>query len=140
MPQHKSRPDSLFETADTTQDPRQNRRGTLRFPPQLEMRPSSIAPTPEESREAPHNSKGFLISQRQHERLPQVPFATRGNPHFLPQLEKHFEIPPSMRMRPDSPAVTPEQSRAPPRNSKGDLTSLRQHERLPEYPVLTGEV
>ena len=82
MPQLKSRPDSLFETADTPRNPRQNRRGTLRFPPQMEMRPSSIAPTPEESREAPHNSKGFLTSHRHHEKLPEVTVATRGNPKF----------------------------------------------------------
>ena len=62
MPPHKSRPDSLFETAYTPQDPSQNRRGTLRFPPKLKMRPSSIAPTPEESRDAPPNSKVFLTS------------------------------------------------------------------------------
>ena len=38
-------------------------------------------------------------------------------------------------MRPYSPAVTREESRDYPRNSKGGLTSLRQHERLPEVPV-----
>ena len=65
--------------------------------------------------------------------------ATRGNPNFLLQLEKHLEIPPSMRMRPYSPAVTRKQSRTPPCNSNGDLTSLRQHERLPEFPVITDE-
>ena len=79
-------------------DPCQSWRGTLSFPPQLEMRPYSPAPTREESREAPHNSKGILTSQRQHERLPQVPLATQGIPHFLPQLEKHLEITPSMRI------------------------------------------
>ena len=82
MPQHKSTPDSLFETADTPWDPHQNRRGTPNFPSQLQMRPSSIAPTPEESREAPHNSKGFLTSHRHHEKLPEVTVATRGNPKF----------------------------------------------------------
>ena len=35
MPSHTSRPTSLFETAYTPRDPRQNMRGNLRFPPQL---------------------------------------------------------------------------------------------------------
>ena len=42
-------------------------------------------------------------------------------------------------LRPDSPAVTPEHSCAGPRNSNGDLTSLRQHERLPELLVVRSE-
>ena len=56
------------------------------------------APTLEESQEDPHNSKGVLTSQKQDDRLPQVPVATRGNPNFLLHLEKHLEIPPSMRI------------------------------------------
>ena len=56
------------------------------------------APTREESQEAPHNSKRVLTSQKLDERLPQVPVATRGNPNFLLHLEKHLEIPPSMRI------------------------------------------
>ena len=55
MTPHKLRPDSLFEAAYTPRNPRQNRRGTLRFLPQLEMRPSSIVATLEESPEAPHS-------------------------------------------------------------------------------------
>ena len=43
------------------------------------------------------------------------------------------------KLRPDSPDVTPEHSRAHPRNINGDLTSLRQHDRLPELPVLPSE-
>ena len=37
-------------------------------------------------------------------------------------------------LSPDSPAEIPDRSCTPPRNSNGDLTSLRQHERLPEFP------
>ena len=48
-------------------------------------------------------------------------------------------VPLPCELRPDSPAVTPEHSRAGPRNSNGDLTSLRQHERFPEFPVVPGE-
>ena len=48
-----------------------------------------------------------------------------------------FPIP--CEMRPDPPPVTPEQSRAHSRNSNGDLTFLRQHERLPEFPMVPGE-
>ena len=76
------RPDFPFETADTPRDPHQNRRGTLRFPPEQEMRPSSILPTPEVSREAPPNTKGFLTSHRHHEKFPEVTVATRGTPQF----------------------------------------------------------
>ena len=35
--------------------------------------------------------------------------------------------------------MTPEQSRAPPCNSNRDLTSPRQHERLPEFSMVPGE-
>ena len=43
------------------------------------------------------------------------------------------------KMRPDPPPVTPEHSRARPHNLNADLTFLRQHERLPQFPVLPGE-
>ena len=43
MPSHTSRPTSLFETAYTARDPHQNRKGNLRFPPQLDMRVDSPA-------------------------------------------------------------------------------------------------
>ena len=36
-------------------------------------------------------------------------------------------------LRPHSPVVTPEESRTPPCTSNRDLTSLRQHKRLPEF-------
>ena len=42
-------------------------------------------------------------------------------------------------LRPDYPAVTLEHSGARPCNSNGDLTSLRQHERLSEFPMVTEE-
>ena len=48
-------------------------------------------------------------------------------------------VPLPCELRPDSPAVTPEHTRAHPRNSKGDLTSLRQHKRLPEFLMVPGE-
>ena len=65
--------------------------------------------------------------------------ATRGNAHFLPQLRNTLRFPLPCELRPDSPAVTPEHSRTRPRNSNGDLTSLRQHKRLPEFLVVLGE-
>ena len=82
MPPHTLRPDSLFETAYTARDPRQNRRGTLRFLPQLEMKPSSIAPTLMESREAPPKSTVFLTTHRHPDKLPKVTVKSRGNPRF----------------------------------------------------------
>ena len=82
MPPHTSRPDSLFEMAYTARDPRQNKRGALRFPPQYKMRPSSIAPNPVESREAHPKSTVFLISHRDPEKLPEVIITSQGNPGF----------------------------------------------------------
>ena len=98
MPPHTSSPDSLFEMAYTARDPCQNRRGTLRFPPQLEMRPSSIAPNLLESREAPPNSTVFMISHRHYKKFAEVTVTHEGSQGFLPQLEKDLEIPPSMRL------------------------------------------
>ena len=74
------------------------------------------------------------------DRIPEGPVVTqvdprdthhnsRGTPSFPPQLE----------MRPDSPAVTREQSQVLPGNLKGALTPLRHHNRYPEVPVATGE-
>ena len=80
MALHKSTPDSLFEMAYTSGD--QNRRGKLRFLPQLEMRPISVAPIPVESREATPNSTVFLSSHRHHEKLPEVTVTSLGNPGF----------------------------------------------------------
>ena len=79
MPPHKSITDFLFEMTYTPRDPHQSRRGTLRFPPELEMRPSSIAPNPVESQEAPPNSTVYLTSHRHHEKLPEVTVTSRGN-------------------------------------------------------------
>ena len=53
----------------------------------------------------------------------------RGTLRFQPQL----------KMRPYAPALTGEESREAPHNSNGDLTFLRQHERVPEVPVQTRE-
>ena len=41
-----------------------------------------------------------------------------------------LSFPPQLEMRPYSPVVTQEESRGFPRNKKGGLTSLRQHERF----------
>ena len=54
-------------------------------------------------------------------------------------LRNTLRFPLPCELRPDSPAVTPEHSRACPHDSNGDLTSLRQHERLPEFPVVPGK-
>ena len=68
------------------------------FPASHQHETLAPAPTREESGEIPHNFKRVLTSQKQDERLPQVPLATRGNPNFLPHLKKHLEIRPSMRI------------------------------------------
>ena len=96
MPPHRSRLDSLFEMAYTPQNTRQNRRGTLRFSPQLEMRSSSIPLTPVESLEAPPNSRVFLTSQRHQESSLRSPSQVKGTQGFLLQFEKDLKVPPSM--------------------------------------------
>ena len=73
--------------------------------------------------------RGSLRSPRQLERTLTTGRTSRNTLRF----------PLPCKLRSYSPVVTPEQSHAPPRNSNRDLTSLRQHERLPEFPVLPGE-
>ena len=53
----------------------------------------------------------------------------RGTLRFRPQLQ----------MRTLAPAAAGEESLEAPRDSHGDLTFLRQHERIPEVPVVTPE-
>ena len=104
-----SRLDSLFEMAYTSRNTRQNRRGTLRFPPQLEMRPSFIAPNPVEFREAPPNSTVTLTSQRHAENLPEVTAQVDGTQDFLLQPKKDLESPSLTRLQAQSPTMTREQ-------------------------------
>ena len=92
-----------------------------------------------ESREATHNSKGFLTSHRQHEKLPQVPMATRRTHTSCRNWNNTLRFSFPCKLRPDSPALTPEHSCTHPRNSNGDLTSLRQHDRLPDLPIVPAE-
>ena len=68
------------------------------FPASHQHETLAPAPTREESGEIPHNFKRVLTSQKQDERLPQVPLATRGNPNFLPHLEKQLDIRPYMQI------------------------------------------
>ena len=49
-------------------------------------------------------------------------------------------LPLPCEMRPDPTPVIQEHSWARPHNSNGHLTFLRQHKRLPEVPVVPGEV
>ena len=67
------------------------------------------------------------------------PWQLEGTQTSCCTLRDTLRFPLPCKLRPDSPAVTPEQSHAPPYNSNGDWTSLRQHERLPEFPVVPGE-
>ena len=94
----KTRHDSPVPTLQGPCSRSQNRRGSLRFLPPLEMRPSSIAPTPAESREAPltpqHPSplRGTLGSSLR------SPAEGEGNEGFLPPPEKDLESPSSTRL------------------------------------------
>ena len=67
------------------------------------------------------------------------PWQLEGNHTSCCNSRNTLRCPLPCELRPDSPSVTPEHSRARPHNSNGDLTSLRQHERLPEFPVVPGE-
>ena len=67
------------------------------------------------------------------------PWQLEGTHTSCPNLRHTLRFPLPCELRPDSPAVTPEHSRARLHDSNGDLTSLRQHERLPEFPVVPGE-
>ena len=102
------------------------------------MRPYSPAVTREESLVSPHNSKEGLIPLRQHERFPEVPIETRDKPKATHRnLRNTMRFPPPGEKRPNSLEVIRQQSHAPPHNSKGDLTFLRQYKRIPEVPVAT---
>ena len=87
------------------------------------------APTLEESREDPHNSKGVLTSQKQDEKLLQVPVATQEEPNYRPHLKKHLEIPASMQIETSFPCCD---SRAIPRSP------LKLKQRL-DFPEATRE-
>ena len=67
------------------------------------------------------------------------PWQLEGTHTSYRNLRNTLRFPLPCELRPDSPAVTPEHSHARPPNSNGDLTSLRQQERLPEFPVVPGE-
>ena len=129
------RHNSLCATPEVPRDTCSNSRRTPSFPPQLEIRHYSPAATREKSQCAPCNSKGGLTSMRQHERFPEFPVSIKRIPCFLLQLEKNHEISPQCEIRPGSPALTQEQSRVPPQNSKGGLTSFMQLQGFPEKPA-----
>ena len=134
-----SRLDSLFEMAYTSRNTHQNRRGTLRFPPQLEMRPSFIAPNPVEFREALPNSTVFLTFHRHPEKLPTSPSQVEGTQGLLPQLEKDLEIPPSMCLEArfhchDSKTMPCSASQL-----KWRLDIPEPQEGLPKFPIITQE-
>ena len=107
----------------------------MRFPPHCERRPYSPAVPREKSCTPPCYSKGDLNSLRQQERFPEARGNSRGTQSFMPQLEKHHQIPPQCEMRSDSPAATREHFSVAARTSKGALTSLKQQERFPEVSV-----
>ena len=87
----------------------------------------------------PRTSKRALTKLRQDERYPEVPIATQKEPKA-----SGCNLRNTMRLQPNasealSPPVTRELLCALHHNSKGDKTTLRQHERFPEVPVTTRE-
>ena len=67
------------------------------------------------------------------------PWQLKGTHTFCRNSRNTLRFPLPCELRPDSPAVTLEDLGAGPCNSNGDLTSLRQHERLSEFPMVTEE-
>ena len=67
------------------------------------------------------------------------PWQLKGSHTSCRNSRNTLRLPLPCELRPDSPAVTPEHSGTCPHNSNGDLTSLRQQERLSEFPVVPGE-
>ena len=67
------------------------------------------------------------------------PWQLEGSHNSSRNSRNTWIFPLPCKMRPDHPPVTPEHSRACPRNLNGDLTFLRQHERLPEFPGVPAE-
>ena len=64
------------------------------------------------------------------------PWQLEGNHTSCHNSRNTLRFPLPCELRPDSPAVTPEHFGSRPCNSNGYLTSLRQHERLPDLPVV----
>ena len=95
-----------------------NLRGIPRGPSQLER-----------ITDFPENMRGSL----------QSPWKLKGTHTSCLTSRNTLRFPLPHELRPDSSAVISEQSHTSPRNSNGDLTSLRQQERLPEFPVVPGE-
>ena len=137
IPQHELRPDSPDET----------RHGTLRSMSKLERYHEFPTSSRDEALFPCSNLLGIpqchsqierLTSLRQHERFPEVPIETRDKPKATHRnLRNTMRFPPPGEKRPNSLEVIRQQSHAPPHNSKGDLTFLRQYKRIPEVPVAT---
>ena len=88
-------------------------KGIMRWPSELERRPDLPEATCQAPRRPHPNSRGAQLW---------LPTTTRGT---------SWDPTPECEMCPNSPAVTREEPSVPPCNSKGALTSLRHHERLP---------
>ena len=75
-----------------------------------------------------------------HETRPDSPVETPEEPRDSCQRGLGtLRLWPQLQMRTSGPVVTAEESQEAPRNSHGDWTYLRPHERLPEVPDVTQE-
>ena len=132
----------------------------LRIPSQFERSPTLPTATQQTAQDFPLNERWGPIREQWLENKPMLPLATRketwlpwgskrGSLRSTSQLEKNPKLPaatgenprdlPSMQDDAQFPAVTLEESRGTPHNSKGRLTSLRPHGRLPEILTETRE-
>ena len=125
----KMRPDSPVPTLQGLCSRSQNRRGSLRFLPPLEMRPSSIAPNPAECQEAlpnplhPSPLRGTLGSSFR------SPAEVEGSKGFPPQPEKYLQSPSSTRL----------EALVPSHDSRVMTSSPSQCARRPDFPCAARE-
>jgi len=137
MPSHTLSPDYLFETAYTARYPRQNRRGTLRFPPQFEMRAYHPCSNAQGSQGTPYNAIGDLTSLRRHEQSPRLTHNSRGTLSFTIKLHANYEI---LHCTVEEALLRCSISKESPGfhwNSKGSLTRFTKLQKFPEIPVPT---
>ena len=105
----------------------------LEFLLQIERRPDSPAATWEETRFPHLNSRGVLTPMLLFKRYPLIPIATRKEPCVSRWKSKGHWVPPQLKIRPDSSAVTQMEPWVSPQNMKGGLNSLLELEKNPEF-------
>ena len=106
----------------------------------LERKPSIPMSNRQEARVCFSSSRGERMCMSPHETRHDSSVETPEEPRDLCQHWRgNLSFRPQLQMRTSALAVTGEESQEAPGNSHGDWTLLRQHERVPELPVVTRE-